>query len=358
MFFWMLLACTNPKETESKMPPEWQGWDVLSAGPYQIGHRLLEHSYTPIEGAEARIIMIDVWYPTDDLSGDPGSYLYGFDDRVFEDAVPAAPVYAGGYPVHVHSHGYQGWGASSAFLMRHFASHGWLAVAPNHTGNLLGDHQSPLPTAHYIHRPLDIQEALDQATLLDLPGPVNTTSVVMSGHSFGASYTTWAVSGATYENLSNVCENGEGIEDDAAGCTDQERQIFGSGALADPRVAVAFPMAGTVREAFFGAEGYKGVSSPVMFASGTEDGEARNQAHFDGIDGIDFQWLSLQGGCHQSFATGACSTLDTALGFEILGAMSLAHARQQLLDDDAPEVQSLLSGEALPWEEVSLQRKE
>ena len=159
-----------------------------------------------------------------------------------------------------------------------FYLYGWVALAPNHTGNLLGDHQSPLPTAHHIHRPLDIQEALDQASELELSGMVNTGSVMMSGHSFGASYTTWAVSGATYDNLSNVCENGDGIEDDAAGCTDQERQIFGSGALADPRVAVAFPMAGTVREAFFGAEGYKGVSSPVMFASGTEDGEERNQA--------------------------------------------------------------------------------
>ena len=41
--------------------------------------------------------------------------------------------------------------------MRYFASHGWIAIAPNHTNNLLADHVDPLPTEHFIHRSLDLK---------------------------------------------------------------------------------------------------------------------------------------------------------------------------------------------------------
>ena len=71
MIFWMLLACTDLKDTASEIAPEWQGWDLPSAGPFQVGHRLLEHNYTPFDGAETRTIMIDLWYPTEDTVGDP-----------------------------------------------------------------------------------------------------------------------------------------------------------------------------------------------------------------------------------------------------------------------------------------------
>ena len=52
------------------------------------------------------------------------TYVYGIDEDVFENATIADSVHFGGYPIHLHSHGYQGWGATSAFLMRYFVSHG------------------------------------------------------------------------------------------------------------------------------------------------------------------------------------------------------------------------------------------
>ena len=276
--------------------------------------------------------------------------------RLRKSAEPTSPIYEQGYPVHVHSH-YRGWGATSAFLMRHFASHGWVVVAPNHTNNLLGDHQDPLPVSHFVHRAMDIQQSLDVLSTVELAGAINTSEVVMSGHSFGASYTTWASSGASYDNIEAVCTEGEGLADPEMRCSESEYAAFLSGELRDQRVKVAVPLAGTVRETFFGEEGYKEVHAPILFVSGTEDGESGNESHYDAIEDIDFRWLSVLGGCHQSFATGACDSLDMELGFDIQNAYILGFARQRLLGDNSSEVEQLLSGELQLWEEATLLEK-
>jgi predicted dienelactone hydrolase len=352
-----LLACSGPiKETgePNDFAYDWNELDYGVAGPYQVGHIQVEHQYIPLSDQPERTIVIDIWYPTEETSGSVGEYLYGVDDLVFEDAVPAAPIYQQGYPVHIHSHGYQGWGASSSFLMRHFASHGWVAVAPNHTNNLLGDHQSPLPLSHFVHRIMDIKESLDVLVDVDLNGVVNTEAVVMSGHSFGASYTTWGISGSSYDNIDAFCNEGVGPEDPSMRCTDSEYEALSSSMMSDPRVSVAIPMAGKIREVFFGAEGYKQVHAPVLFVSGTEDGQEQNQEEYDSISEIDYRWLSLSGGCHQTFATGACDTLEMQLGFDIQNAYILAFARWKLLNDSNENIVQLLQGEVSPWQEATV----
>ena len=74
----------------------------------------------------------------------------------------------------------------------------------------------------------------------------------MSGHSFGASYSTWGIAGARYDNIDTVCLEGEGLEDPTTLCTETEYEALSSGLLNDPRVKVAIPMAGTDRKTFFG----------------------------------------------------------------------------------------------------------
>ena len=360
---WLLwLACTSVStETAVSSFDEadpWRGYDHTQEGPYQVGHMLLEHTYVPISDQAPRTIFIDVWYPSQDTSGEAAGYLYGIDEQAFAHATPAESIYEGGYPVHVHSHGYRAWGASSSFLMRYFASHGWIAVAPNHTNNLLGDHQSPLPVSHFIHRPKDIQESLDVLSTLSFPDPVNSQRVLMSGHSFGASYSTWSVSGASYDNVEAICLEGAGLEDSSMRCSEAEAEILRSRVLLDDRVVAAVPLAGTVRESWFGSEGYKSVHAPVLFVSGTEDGQSGNQAHFDTVEGIDFQWLSIAGGCHQSFATGACDTLAPDIGFSIQQSYILAFARQRVLSDNGPEITALLNGEERPFADAYIQIKE
>lgn len=354
-----LAACSGGKDSTatpddsggSAQGPDWRTFDAEVSGPFAVGHVTLTHTYTAFEGDTPRTIPIDVWYPTTDTSGTPASYYLGTDELAFEDAALAPSIYPDGYPVHIHSHGYQGWGATSAFLMRHFASHGWIAVAPNHVGNLLADTVEPLHTAHYIHRPRDIQESLD--ALLDTFSDTDVSRVVLSGHSFGAAYTTWANGGAGFDNVEQACETGEGIP--AGSCTPEELAAFTSGTLSDSRVAAIIPMAGSVRETFFGTTGYQTVQGPVMFLSGTKDNPESAQQHWDTATGIPFTWVSLEGGCHQTFALGTCDTLDPALGYTIVQTYTLAFARQQILGDT--RYADLLDTTTQPWPEATAQTR-
>ena len=326
-------------------------------GFFLVGHKQIEHTYTPFEGSSERTIVIDIWYPTTDVEGEIGTYVYGIDEEVFENATIADSIHLEGYPIHLHSHGYQGWGATSAFLMRYFASHGWIAIAPNHTNNLLADHIDPLPTAHFIHRPLDLKYSLDMVIedALFSERDLQINNVLMSGHSFGASYSTWGIIGASYDQIEQSCETGNGLEEGS--CSDQELSIFTSGMLSDDRIKAALPLAGTIRKTFFGETGYKNVQVPVLFMSGTEDNPQSAIEHYDEINGINFSWLSLEGGCHQSFALGQCSTLDVPTGFDIIQTYALAFARKYILQVEDEEIENLLQGYQQPWIEATVQQK-
>lgn len=347
MLILLSLACTPAADDTANGTLEPLSWDVGDAGPYQIGFQSWEVSYTSRAGQD-RTISINAWYPTEDLSGGTAMYLGAFpDEAALDGALLADPAHAGGYPVHVHSHGYQGHGGTSADLMRHHASHGWIALAPDHINNTLLDHEDPLPTAHYVHRPEDITAALD--ALEDAFPEAATEAVVMSGHSFGASYTTWASAGATFDatSLETYCpELYEGQ------CSETELAAFLSGELHDPRVVAAIPMAGAIRRGFFGDEGHRSVHAPFLLMSGSEDGDSVKQS-WASMDGVERTWIDLAGGCHQTFALGACGTLDVAEGYRVVNTYALAFGRAQLLDDAS--VSGILDGSEAVSDVVTLQ---
>ena len=187
--FLMLFACSGENK-DSAQPVEvvdWRTFSPAERGPYNVGHQLLTHTYKPLSDQPERTIPIEIWYPTEDTTGQSAAYHIGVDETVLSNAQPAPPIYEKGYPVHLSSHGYQGWGANSAYLMSHFASHGWVVVAPNHINNTIIDHSSPLAVNHFIHRPKDLIESLNVVADLGWEHPIHTDEVVMSGHSFGAS---------------------------------------------------------------------------------------------------------------------------------------------------------------------------
>ena len=352
LIFW---ACSQKPTPQIDASPPWIDYDITTSGPFYVGHIQYTHEYTPIEDQPNRIIVIDVWYPTDDTSGEEGQYLYGLDPLVFEDASIATSIYEKGYPIHLHSHGYRGWGTTSSTLMRHFASHGWISIAPNHTDNLLGDHESPLPVAHYIHRSLDLQESINVLDNMDSFPKVQSDNVLMSGHSFGAGYSAWSVSGASFTQTDSFCDTGVGLEDESIRCSDTEKEIFLSGDLHEPRIQAIIPMAGTIRQSFFGDTGHQSVEVPILFLSGTEDGHESAQNHWEAMSELDFRWLSLEGGCHQTFALGQCSTLDVDLGFSIVSSYSLAFARSTILQDETTSTLDWINGNIQPYSQAILQ---
>ena len=51
-------------------------------GAFHVGHKQIEHTYTPLEGRPERTIVIDIWYPTADVEGEMGTYVYGPNGKI------------------------------------------------------------------------------------------------------------------------------------------------------------------------------------------------------------------------------------------------------------------------------------
>lgn len=146
--------------------------DPETDGPWNVGFRSIDYTYTPAAG-EPRTITVNLWYPTE-LADDPDVRYLGFwpDPAAIEDAPAAAPKDGCKYPVIAYSHGHLGWGGTGAHFMRRMASQGWIGVAPDHTGNTIKDNLDPRPTALYIWRPSDVSAALDALAGLEADDPL------------------------------------------------------------------------------------------------------------------------------------------------------------------------------------------
>lgn len=340
----LLVGCATELEIEDV---EGLAFDVATTGPYNPGYKLLSVTYDPGLGEGNRTLDVHVWYPTEDVDFDEVSYSYEVfrDEAVVPEASLAPSAYGSSYPVHVYSHGDRGFGGSSAFMARYFASHGWITISPDHLDNLTFDSVEPRPTSLYVHRATDLSAVLDD--LAENPDftDAETSRVVLSAHSFGA-YSTWAIAGATYENVADFC-----VSED---CTTQERAAFEAG-LDDERVVATIPMAGTIRRSWFGDTGHRDVDLPVFFMSGTEDVRGQ-QEQWDAMDTLDFTWIDIEGACHNAFALGSCTNLDTDEGFGIMQTYALAFARRHVLDDAQSGVLDILDGTAPLSDKVAFQR--
>jgi predicted dienelactone hydrolase len=161
--------------------------DVL--GPWAVGHT----EFTAVDTARAdRELPLDIWYPVDadDAVGDFTFYSLvgplGFDSTVARADVPVSS--AGPRPLIVFSHGFGGINIQSFRLMEHLASHGFVVVSPEHTGNTQSDGSSPDPEAD---RYPDVAFVIDEMEVHnatpgdDFAGRIDTQNVGVAGHSFG-----------------------------------------------------------------------------------------------------------------------------------------------------------------------------
>src|SRR5262245_18357637 len=171
-----------------------------SPGPYPVGTRTVVLVDTSREDGFAggpRTLVIEVWYPSSDdsraltrmhFSEFFGSYqeegkkavrrdLNEVDGRFQSLAARGAPFRPGSWPLLVFSHGNGGFRHQNAFQMEHLASHGYLVVSPDHTGN---SRLSPLPakavgydrsgkSRSAADRPQDVTFLIDRLTGADRP---------------------------------------------------------------------------------------------------------------------------------------------------------------------------------------------
>ena len=205
------------------------GIDPLSAlGPLPVGVAttvLVDRSRTDALTHEPRTLVTEIWYPANDaarnqpknkysdfLPANPAPEVEAFvqqaykmpiaevDKKFWNSAVRDARVRDGKFPLIIFSHGNGGNRHQNTFWCDFLASHGYVIVSADHTGNasmtiingkmIPYDNQSRTNSA--IDRPRDMSFLLDQMTLWNngadsrFTGKLDLRSVCASGMSFGA----------------------------------------------------------------------------------------------------------------------------------------------------------------------------
>jgi len=182
-------------------------YDPFPRGPHAVGVRSIDTS----DASRSRYLPVEVWYPAADkyagqdiaeATMDKYDLLPGFPPAK-QAAVRNAEIAAGRFPVVLFSHGFGGHRRQSTFLCTHLASHGYIVVAMDHTGNTVIDMAQmtlqvmmgqPMPDTEALldeaiaARPADVSFVLDRLLAGDLgidPSQVDNERIGMAGHSFG-----------------------------------------------------------------------------------------------------------------------------------------------------------------------------
>jgi predicted dienelactone hydrolase len=208
--------------------------DPKEMGPYPVGVTtivLVDHSRQDPATNGPRTLPTEIWYPAADderelpknrlrdflLRGQAPTILLAFrtafkvkiedlDKQFQNDAVRDARMREGKFPLIVFSHGNGGVRFQSTFWCDHMASHGYVVVSPDHTGNsaativngkiVVANGKSR--EQHAKDRPIDVSFLIDAATRWSkgedsrFAGRIDLEKIGVAGHSFGG-YTSGAV---------------------------------------------------------------------------------------------------------------------------------------------------------------------
>lgn len=209
--------------------------DPERLGPYPVGvttTMLVDHSRTDALTGKPRSLMTEIWYPAvDESRGLPKNRLIDFfiknqrpelaallmgafgvnlaeaDARFQNHAVRDAQIRDGVFPLLLFSHGNGGLRMQNAFWCEHMASHGYIVMAPDHTGNcavtfvdgeiVLFDATKEARTQSSVDRPKDLSFLIDAMDRMNkgndsrFLGRVDMARIGAAGHSFGGFTCTW-----------------------------------------------------------------------------------------------------------------------------------------------------------------------
>ncbi|MEP1125000.1 MAG: hypothetical protein ABJH68_14040 [Ilumatobacter sp.] len=273
----------------------------IGTGEYDVGVATI----TITDPARERPLTTDVWFPlAADSQGDPHRYTFVTGDYYESPrAISATPDLIspdGPFPLVVYSHGSGGQRYIASDYTETIASHGYIVVAPDHTGNTAIERVSGVEIDRSrvaLDRPLDVIAVIDamlnpeSTETVGFVGSVDPEQVAVTGHSFGG-FTTYAVVSG-YENE------------------------LGS-SPADDRIDAIIPLApavgdGTSEQSLLSDEALSTVDVPQLVMVGTDDVTTPVVPNvtraFDLTTSDPLYRVELVAGEHQSF-TDVCDYLD------------------------------------------------
>ena len=326
----LLMACSDGSDgvADAMGPPLSEPVEKADTfGSWAVGHQRLEAIDV---NRGNRQLPYDVWYPVDaeDAMDEPRTIypLQGGAGLTAERAVEGLPVSSSGdLPLLVFSHGSGGTNTQSVLLMETLASHGFVVVSPEHTGNTNDDFSDTLEQAAARRVPdisfmIDTFLARNEITGDDFFQRIDPEAIGVLGHSYGGGTALGAVAG------------------------------FG-GQPADERVRAVMPISVTVFDRFTD-EALAAVEEPVLFLGGTLDTSVPIENHdygFDRLTGAEavFQ-VDIVGATHTHFAN-ICDIgnwlIDNGFGQDLwpaIGAAALLEPYRDTCSDEAFPIDEVL----------------
>ena len=320
----LLLSAAGCSSSTSDTAPGANVDELFEPGPYEVGYREMLITYSDAAAMEPRELVLRVWYPAQDDSGAPPARyaVAGVVDLPAGIALDAPPVTDDAdLPFVVYSHGNGGEGLLGYPYGELMASHGWVLVAPNHTGNTALDNAfgpaDPISLVA-LDRPTDITAIIDEfesgLSGDELEGKADVDGgVFLFGHSFGG-YTTFTAGGADvdYDAFSAGCEGM--MSENCDVLTDPNVEAAYRAGFGDPRIVALAPQAPALVAIADGELGKLGI--PTMLMTGRLDKtttyEEDGLPAWNGVNDPDDIWIEMPLGAHYSVVT-VCHDIDPAI---------------------------------------------
>ncbi len=280
---------------DSTPPSSTPSLTYAAPGSHAVGTRVFTTT-----GAQEQPLTVRAWYPAVRTTAEPGPISYTAPNKFGEQITPGAQITSVGraladaqpeqtdepYPLVVFSHGYSLSPIVYSTLVEHYASQGYVVLAPEHNESFDGSLTEFWQ--ELIDRPVDIHRTIDFAEQLTEPGAplaglIDVDSVAVVGHSYGG-YTALAAAGARFDFAAYTTRCAALTADDPlnffcapipnesdmamrAGLDEVPSGLWPS--FGDPRIKAAISLAGDAY--LFDQRGLAELEVPIMAMGGTVD---------------------------------------------------------------------------------------